>query len=90
MAALLDEALGLAAVRGGGIAWEYDFRFDGGSPPWVSAITEGTAVEALASARHGARRTRRLLAGGAPGARHLRGRGARRRPRRRRRPARAT
>jgi hypothetical protein len=50
LAALLDQAVSLAAVRGGGIAWEYDFSFDGGAPPWVSAITEGTAVEALAAA----------------------------------------
>ena len=44
---LLNQALVLAAVRGGGIAWEYDFNFDGGTPPWVSAITEGTAVQAF-------------------------------------------
>ena len=50
LASLLDQALGLAAVRGGGIAWEYDFAFDGGAPPWVSAITQGTALEALAGA----------------------------------------
>jgi hypothetical protein len=50
LAALLDQAVSLAAVRGEGIAWEYDFSFDGGAPPWVSAITEGTAVEALAAA----------------------------------------
>jgi hypothetical protein len=47
LTALLNQALGLAAIRGGGIAWEYDFRFDGGVPPWVSAITEGTAVQAF-------------------------------------------
>ena len=50
LAALLDEAVGLAAQRGGGIAWEYDFSFDGGSPPWVSAITQGTAIEAFTQA----------------------------------------
>jgi hypothetical protein len=50
LAALLNQAVSLAAVRGPGIAWEYDFSFDGGAPPWVSAITEGTAVEALAAA----------------------------------------
>ena len=44
---LLNQAIGLAVLRGGGIAWEYDFSFDGGAPPWVSAITEGTAVQAL-------------------------------------------
>ena len=30
--ALLDEALGLATARAGGIAWESLFRFDGGAP----------------------------------------------------------
>ncbi|HEX4036303.1 MAG TPA: D-glucuronyl C5-epimerase family protein [Solirubrobacteraceae bacterium] len=44
---LLNQAIALAVLRGGGIAWEYDFSFDGGAPPWVSAITEGTAVQAL-------------------------------------------
>jgi len=47
LTALLNQAVGLAAIRGGGIAWEYDFSFDGGAPPWVSAITEGTAVQAF-------------------------------------------
>jgi len=50
LSALLNQALGLAAIRGGGIAWEYDFAFDGGAPPWVSAITEGTAVQAFGAA----------------------------------------
>ena len=48
--ALLDEALPLAAQRAGGIAWEYLFRFDGGAPPWVSGLAQGTAVQALARA----------------------------------------
>jgi hypothetical protein len=47
---LLDEALGLAAQRAGGIAFEYLFRFDGGRPPWVSGMAQGTAVQALARA----------------------------------------
>ncbi len=50
LAALLDEAVGLAVQRAGGIAWEYDFHFDGGSPPWVSGLAEGTAVQALGRA----------------------------------------
>jgi hypothetical protein len=49
-AALLDQAVSLATLRGGGFAWEYDFAFDGGAPLWVSAITEGTAVQALTEA----------------------------------------
>jgi hypothetical protein len=48
--ALLDEAIGLAAQRAGGIAWEYLFRFDGGRPPWVSGLAQGTAVQALTRA----------------------------------------
>jgi len=44
---LLDEAAGLAATRAGGLAWESWFRFDGGRPPWVSALSQGTAVQAL-------------------------------------------
>ena len=48
--ALLDEALGLAAQRAGGIAWEYLFRFGGGRPPWVSGLAQGTAIQALSRA----------------------------------------
>jgi len=48
--ALVDEALSLSAQRAGGIAWEYLFRFDGGRPPWVSGLAQGTAVQAIARA----------------------------------------
>jgi hypothetical protein len=47
---LLDEALGLASERAGGIAFEYLFRFDGGRPPWVSGLAQGTALSALSRA----------------------------------------
>ena len=47
---LLDELVPLAARRGRGIAWEYYFRFGGGVPPWTSAMSQGTAVQALARA----------------------------------------
>jgi D-glucuronyl C5-epimerase C-terminus len=47
---LLGEAVPLATERAGGIAWEYMFDFDGGSPPWASGLTQGTAIEALARA----------------------------------------
>lgn len=47
---LLGELIPLAVHRGGGLAWEYYFDFDGGGPPWVSAMAEGTALEALARA----------------------------------------
>jgi hypothetical protein len=45
---LLDEALGLATQRAGGIAFEYLFQFDGGRPPWVSGLAQGTGLSALA------------------------------------------
>ena len=48
--ALLDEALGLATARAGGIAWESLFHFDGGAPPWVSGLSQGTALQAFSRA----------------------------------------
>jgi hypothetical protein len=48
--ALLDEASRLAVPRAGGIAWESMFGFDGGRPPWVSALTQGTAIQAYSRA----------------------------------------
>lgn len=45
--ALLDEIVPLATHRAGGIAWEYMFQFDGGLPPWTSALSQGTALQAL-------------------------------------------
>lgn len=47
---LLDEMIPLAVRRAGGLAWEYYFHFDGGSPPWTSAMSQGTAIEALTRA----------------------------------------
>ena len=47
---LLAEMIPLAAQRGGGLTWEYYFNFDGGSPPWTSAMSQGTALEALTRA----------------------------------------
>jgi hypothetical protein len=48
--ALLDELLPLAVERGGGLAWEYYFDFNGGKPPWVSGLAQGTALQALGRA----------------------------------------
>jgi len=48
--ALLDEALALAAHRAGGIAFEYQFAFGGGRPPWASAMAQATGMQALARA----------------------------------------
>jgi hypothetical protein len=47
---LLGELIPLAAQRAGGVTWEYYFHFDGGSPPWTSAMSQGTAIEALTRA----------------------------------------
>ena len=44
---LMSELIPLAVRRAGGLAWEYYFNFDGGRPPWVSAMAQGTALEAL-------------------------------------------
>lgn len=48
--ALLDEALRLATPRAGGLGFESMFTWQGGAPPWVSAITQGTATQALSRA----------------------------------------
>jgi hypothetical protein len=47
---LLGELIPLAVHRAGGLAWEYYFDFDGGRAPWVSAMAQGTALEALTRA----------------------------------------
>jgi hypothetical protein len=50
MTQLLDELLSVAVPRGGGLAWEYSYTFDGGKPPWVSALAQGTGLQAIARA----------------------------------------
>jgi hypothetical protein len=50
MEKVLAELIPLGAQRGGGLTWEYYFSFDGGSPPWTSAMSQATALEALARA----------------------------------------
>lgn len=47
---LLGETTALAAPRAGGVAWESWFSFDGGKPPWVSALSQGTALQAYSRA----------------------------------------
>lgn len=47
---LLSQLIPLASSRAGGMTWEYYFQFDGGIPPWTSAMSQGTALEALAAA----------------------------------------
>jgi len=50
MEQVLAQMIPLAVNRGGGPTWEYYFHFDGGSPPWTSAMSQGTAIEALTRA----------------------------------------
>ncbi len=45
--ALLSQLIPLAAWRAGSLVWEYYFSFDGGNPPWTSAMSQGTALDAL-------------------------------------------
>lgn len=47
---LVSEAVSLAGNRAGGIGFEYLFPFDGGDPPWVSGLAQGTALTALVRA----------------------------------------
>jgi len=44
----LDRLVALGARRGRFVAWEYYFSFGGGTPPWISGMTQGTAIQALA------------------------------------------
>jgi hypothetical protein len=46
----LDRLVELGARRDRFITWEYYFSFGGGTPPWISGMTQGTAVQALARA----------------------------------------
>jgi hypothetical protein len=43
--ALISRGIGR---RGGGIGWEYYFRFEGGRPPWVSGMAQAVAAQAFA------------------------------------------
>jgi D-glucuronyl C5-epimerase C-terminus len=47
---LLAQMIPLAARRAGGMTWEYYFDFDGGRPPWTSAMSQATGLEALTRA----------------------------------------
>jgi hypothetical protein len=47
---LLDELVAIRSRRGGFTTWEYWFYFGGGTPPWTSGMSQGTAIQALARA----------------------------------------
>jgi D-glucuronyl C5-epimerase C-terminus len=46
----VDRLLALAAHRGDFLAWEHYFSWGGGTPPWISGMTQATAISALARA----------------------------------------
>jgi hypothetical protein len=48
--ALMAQMIPLAVNRAGGLVWEYYFQFGGGKPPWTSAMSQGTGIEALTRA----------------------------------------
>ncbi len=47
---MADDLVKLAVERNGFLTWEYYFNFGGGSPPWISGMAQGTAMQALARA----------------------------------------
>lgn len=44
---LLTDLKSVAVHRAGGLAWEYYFYWEGGSPPWVSAMAQATGLIAM-------------------------------------------
>jgi hypothetical protein len=46
----IDRLLELGATRGDFLAWEHYFSWGGGTPPWISGMTQATVVSALARA----------------------------------------
>ena len=63
---MADDLVDLAVERNGFLAWEYYFAYGGGSPPWISGMAQGTAMQALSRAgnrleRPGADRGRRRV-----------------------------
>ena len=47
---LLAELIAMRSKRGGFTTWEYWFHFGGGTPPWTSGLSQGTAIQALTRA----------------------------------------
>ncbi len=56
----LDRLVALSSQRAGDVAWEHLFSYGGGGPLWVSGMTQGTAVQALARGAKVLRRARYL------------------------------
>ena len=47
---MAEDLVDLAVERNGFLTWEYYFAFGGGSPPWISGMAQGTAMQSLARA----------------------------------------
>jgi hypothetical protein len=47
---MAEDLVDLGVERNGFLAWEYYFSYGGGSPPWISSMAQGTAMQALARA----------------------------------------
>jgi hypothetical protein len=50
LARRLDALARLAAHRGRFVAWEYYYAYAQGTPPWMSGMTQATAIQALSRA----------------------------------------
>jgi hypothetical protein len=50
LGAFAHELIDFGAVRGGALTWEYYFPFSGSAAPFISSISQGTAIQALARA----------------------------------------
>lgn len=46
--AYAKELLKWGVKRGHGLVWEYNFPFSGSAAPWISSISQGTAIQAFA------------------------------------------
>jgi hypothetical protein len=58
LAKSLDRLSALGARRNGYLAWEYYFAYGTGAPPWVSGMTQATAIQALARGYRATGKTR--------------------------------
>jgi D-glucuronyl C5-epimerase C-terminus len=47
---LAHDLVDVAVERNGFLTWEYYFAFGGGTPPWISGMAQGTAMQSLARA----------------------------------------
>lgn len=50
LSAYAKELIGFGVVRGGALTWEYYFPFSGSPAPFISSISQGTAIQSLARA----------------------------------------